>query len=144
MPASTDTGEGEIVRAYRVTLDPTSDQESMLTQHAGAARWAFNHALAAKVAAHEAWKKAVADLVATGTSMEVARRQIKVPVPTKPVVQKALNAVKGDDRHGVDGVCPWWHTVSTYAFQSAFLDADMAWKAWLDSLAGRRKGRRVG
>ncbi len=134
----------EVLRAYRVTLDPTPDQESMLAQHAGAARWAFNHALAAKVDAHERWKTAVAELVAAGVPEEAARKKIKVLVPGKQVIQKALNAVKGDDRKGIDGACPWWHTVSTYAFQSAFLDADMAWKAWLDSLTGRRKGRRVG
>ncbi|WP_073791828.1 hypothetical protein [Streptomyces sp. CB01580] len=40
--------------------------------------------------------------------------------------------------------CPWWHEVNTYAFQSAFIDADRAWANWLDSLRGRRAGRRVG
>ncbi len=134
----------EILRAYRVTLDPNPTQELTLAQHAGAARWAFNHALAVKMAAREQWKGAVAALVAAGASEEDARRQVRVPTPTKPAIQKALNKIKGDDRQGVAGVCPWWHVVSTYAFQSAFLDADMAWKAWLDSLAGRRKGRRVG
>ncbi|MFH9425431.1 hypothetical protein [Streptomyces sp. NPDC017529] len=32
----------------------------------------------------------------------------------------------------------------TYVFQSAFADADRAWKNWLDSVKGIRAGRRVG
>lgn len=67
-----------------------------------------------------------------------------MPVPTKPVVQKAWNRFKGDSRTMTPGLSPWWHEVSTYAFQSAFSDADVAWRNWLDSLAGRRAGRRVG
>lgn len=34
--------------------------------------------------------------------------------------------------------------VSTYAFQSAFADADNAWKNWLASLTGSRAGRKLG
>lgn len=134
----------EVLRAYRYALDPTDDQQQDLARHAGAARWAFNHALDAKVAAHELWRERVAELVATGTPEPLARRQVKVPVPRKPEIQRALNAVKGDDRKGKEGACPWWHTVSTYAFQSAMEDADAAWKNWLTSLPGRRAGRRVG
>jgi putative transposase len=62
---------------------------------AGAARWVFNHALAAKVDAHQRWRAEVDLLVAAGTPEAEARKQVKVPIPTKPVIQKALNAVKG-------------------------------------------------
>ena len=37
---------GERLRAYRFALDPTKAQLESLGQHAGAARWALNHALA--------------------------------------------------------------------------------------------------
>ncbi|WP_199485240.1 RNA-guided endonuclease InsQ/TnpB family protein [Actinomadura craniellae] len=134
----------EILKAFRFALDPTSVQVAALSRHAGAARWAFNHALAAKVGAHERWRAEVAKLVGDGVPEEQARRQVRVPVPMKPAIQKALNAVKGDSRKGLDGACPWWHEVNTYAFQSAFIDADQAWKNWLDSLSGKRVGRRVG
>ena len=73
---------------------------------------------------------------------DAAKRAPKVP--NKPDIQKALNTAKGDDRRGQDGLCPWWHTVSTYTFQSAFADADRAWKNWLYSRTGRRKSRSVG
>lgn len=141
------TGSAETVttlRAFRFCLDPNTTQLGELARSAGAARWAYNHALAEKVAAHQAWRDQVAQLVAAGVDETQARRQVRVPTPTKAATQKALNAAKGDSRAGVDGVCPWWHEVSTYCFQSAFIDADTAWKNWLDSVGGRRAGRRVG
>jgi putative transposase len=136
--------QSEVLRAYRFALAPTKAQLEALARHAGAARWAFNHALAAKVAAHEEWRAEVAVLVESGTPEAEARKKAKVAIPSKPTIQKALNATKGDSRTGVDGVCPWWHEVNTYCFQSAFADADRAWKNWLDSLSGKRAGRRVG
>lgn len=134
----------EQLRAFRFVLDPSSSQLSHLARHAGAARWAFNHALAAKVRAHEQWRAEVAALVEQGVPEAEARKKVRVPIPSKPAIQKALNQVKGDSRKGLNGACPWWWEVSTYAFQSAFIDADTAWKNWLDSLKGKRAGRRVG
>ncbi|WBP91970.1 IS607 family element RNA-guided endonuclease TnpB [Kitasatospora cathayae] len=134
----------EILRAFRFTLDPTERQLAELARYAGAARWAFNHALAAKVAAHQEWRAQVNALAASGVAVEGARKQVKVSLPNKASVQKAWNQAKGDSRTGADGICPWWHEVNTYCFQSAFMDADAAWKNWLDSLKGARAGRQVG
>lgn len=131
------------LRAYRFALDVTPAQLTMLRQHAGAARWAYNHALAAKFAALDERKAVIAGLVEQGVDPKTAAAQAP-KVPTKPAIQKALNATKGDDRSGVEGECPWWHTVSTYAFQSAMIDADNAWKNWLASLTGGRAGRKLG
>lgn len=39
----------ETLRAHKVVLDPTAEQTQAFAKHAGAARWAYNHALAAKV-----------------------------------------------------------------------------------------------
>ncbi|MFF7308133.1 RNA-guided endonuclease TnpB family protein [Streptomyces sp. NPDC008137] len=134
----------EILRAYRFALDPTKAQLETLARHAGAARWAFNHAIAAKVAAHEAWRTQVAALVDQDVLETEARKKVRSPIPSKPSIQKALNQAKGDSRTNTDGLCPWWHEVNTYCFQSAFIDADRAWQNWLDSLSGKRAGRRVG
>ncbi|GGT44930.1 RNA-guided endonuclease InsQ/TnpB family protein [Nonomuraea spiralis] len=134
----------QILRAFKFALAPTQSQEAELRRHAGASRWAFNHALAAKTTAHASWRAQVAALVEAGTAEDVARKQIKIAVPRKPEVQTAWIAGRGDSRAGQDGACPWFHEVSTYCFQSAFQDADTAWKNWLDSLKGRRAGRRVG
>ncbi|MEU7151236.1 helix-turn-helix domain-containing protein [Streptomyces sp. NPDC039022] len=42
----------EVLKAFRLALDPRPAQVEVLLRHAGAARWAFNHALGMKVAAH--------------------------------------------------------------------------------------------
>ncbi len=135
------TGDVEL-RAYRFALDLTPAQEQQCRQHAGAARWAYNHALAAKLAALDERRTTITALVERGEDPKDAAAQAP-KVPTKPAIQKALNVTKGDDRTGLDGDCPWWHTVSTYAFQSAFADADTAWKNWLNSITGNRAGPRV-
>ncbi|GAT01228.1 RNA-guided endonuclease InsQ/TnpB family protein [Mycolicibacterium fortuitum] len=133
----------EQLRAYRYALDLTEAQASVVAQHAGAARWAYNHALAAKFGALDERQAAIKQAVESGADPDVAAKQAP-KIPTKPNIQKSLNRAKGDDRVGQDGLCPWWHTVSTHALQSAFIDADRAWKNWLDSITGRRSGRRVG
>lgn len=142
----------EVLRAFKFALDPTRTQVEAFTRHVGAARWAFNHALGMKVAAHQQWRREVQVLVDQGVPEAEARKQVRVPVPTKPATQKHLNRIKGDSRRGdlAEGAygpvrpCPWWHEVNTHAFQSAFIDADRAWQNWLESLRGVRAGRRVG
>ncbi|MFD5412441.1 RNA-guided endonuclease InsQ/TnpB family protein [Streptomyces nojiriensis] len=143
----------EVLRAFKFALNPTPSQVAVLAQHAGAARWAFNYALAEKVAAHQKWHAEVTALVDQGVPETEARRQVKVSVPSKPAIQKRLNTIKGDSRIdgrlpagmlGPERPCPWWHEVSTYAFQSAFADADRAWNNWMDSLRGARVGRKLG
>ncbi|MEU0896848.1 RNA-guided endonuclease InsQ/TnpB family protein [Streptomyces massasporeus] len=144
--------ETEVLKTFRLTLDPTQAQVETFTRHTGAARWGFNFALGLKVAAREQWRREVQQLVDQGVPETEARRKVRVPVPKKPAIQKYLNQVKGDSRTGVlpDGTygpprpCPWWHEVNAYAFQSAFADADQAWENWLESLRGNRAGRPVG
>jgi putative transposase len=143
-PSLSSDGDTSSLRAYRLCLDPTRAQVSMLAGHAGAARWAFNYALAVKVAAHQEWRAAVAALVEQGADEAVARKSVKHPIPSKPAIQKLWQAERGDSRADEVGLSPWWHEYSTYAFQSAFADTDFAWKNWLSSLSGLRKGKAVG
>lgn len=133
---------GEDLRAYRFALDLTPAQQSLAAQHAGAARWAYNHALAAKYAALDERRAAITAATAAGADAKAAAAAAP-KIPTKPTIQKALNQAKGDERTGADGLCPWWWRVSTFAFQSAFADADTAWKNWVDSITGKRAGRRI-
>lgn len=42
------------------------------------------------------------------------------------------------------GIQPWAPTVPNPVVQRAQKDADRAWKNWMDSLTGKRKGKRVG
>ncbi|MFE0106775.1 helix-turn-helix domain-containing protein [Streptomyces sp. NPDC059009] len=137
--------QAEVLRAFRFALDPTPGQVEAFERHAGAARWAFNHALGMKVAAHRQWRTQMQELVGREVPESLARKRVRVAVPTAASVQKHLNLIKGDSRagglpenaYGPERPCPWWHEVSTYAFQSAFRDADRAWANWLESLAGR-------
>lgn len=135
---------GERLRAYRFALDPTRAQQQDLVQHAGAARWAYNHALAVKAEAHRRRELQISELVTLGFSEKQARKHATVRVPSQAEVKKAWNRFKGDETVGAAGICPWWRSVSTYAFQSAFRDADQAWKNFFDSLSGARAGRRMG
>jgi putative transposase len=132
------------LRAYRLCLDPSEAQIPWLAGSAGAARWAFNYAVGLKVAAHQRWRSELAALVEAGTPDPAARKLVEVPIPTKPAVQKHWQTERGDARDGVEGVAPWWWEYSTYAFQSAFADADRAWSNWVSSRSGTRAGRAVG
>lgn len=64
----------QALRAYRYALDPSPSQLGELARHAGAARWAFNHAIAAKVAAHQEWRRQVAVMVGQGVDEQMARK----------------------------------------------------------------------
>ncbi|GCD96943.1 RNA-guided endonuclease InsQ/TnpB family protein [Embleya hyalina] len=141
-----------VVRAFRFALDPTPTQLRAFQRHAGAARWAFNWAHGLKLAAQETRRAEIAELVAAGHTRASAARAATTRVPTKAQLQKQLNALKGDSRvhlpppdaPGPHRPCPWWHEVSTYAFQSAFDDCDIAWLNRAKSLSGERAGRVVG
>ncbi|WP_079102929.1 helix-turn-helix domain-containing protein [Streptomyces sp. TP-A0356] len=93
----------EVLRAYRFALDPTAAQTVALVRYAGAARWAFNHALAIKQAAHQRWRAEVHALVESGTSAEEARKKAKIAIPSKPAIQKAWVVERGDSRRA-----PWY------------------------------------
>lgn len=133
-----------VLRAYRFALDPTEAQLADLARHAGAQRWAYNYALARKVAAHQEWRDAVAALVASGTPEAEARRQVKTPIPNSAATGKQWRAERGDSRTGAEGVSPWHHEVSSYAISTGFRNADAAWSNFVASRAGKRAGRAVG
>ncbi|MEU3213844.1 RNA-guided endonuclease TnpB family protein [Nocardiopsis alba] len=136
----------QVLKAFRYALDPTSAQVELLRRWAGNSRLAFNFALAMKKDAHQRWRDELDTLLAQGLEAKEARARLKGThkIPTKPAVYKAFQHVRGDEAKGIDGIAPWHAEVSTYVFQSAFDDADRAWKNWLDSYTGKRAGRRVG
>lgn len=72
---------GVQMRAYRLALDPTAGQLDALQRHAGAARWAFNHALAAKRLAHQQRSAAIRELVDAGTRSPNAAPPPCTPLP---------------------------------------------------------------
>lgn len=93
---------GVQLRAYRFALDPTAAQLNALHRHAGAARWAYNHALAAKRLAHQQRSAAIRELVDAGVDQADARQQVAIKIPGKAAIQKAWNQIKGDTRTDAD------------------------------------------
>ena len=106
----------KVRQACKFALDPTPAQERMLRSHAGAARFAWNWALAkctARYAAEGKWYSAV-DL------------------------HKVWNAEKK-----ADPGLSWWSENSKCAYQEAFRDLDRALSDFIKSRKGGRKGKRL-
>lgn len=149
-----------MLKAVRVVLDPNKEQEQLLRQHCGASRWAYNYALGKKVAVHKAYSQERAALTyeIEGTPEEALKEAVKslkgdsrFKNPNYMTISKEWTQERGDQIEGVEGVSPWWkygpkrgENLARYAFISAFQDADAAWKNWLDSLSGKRKGKASG
>jgi len=106
-----------VVQAYRFALDPSPRQERMLRSHAGAARFAWNWALARcreRYAAEKRWYSAVE-------------------------LHRVWNAEKK-----VSPDLAWWSDNSKCAYQEAFRDLDRALGDFIKSKKGLRKGKRLG
>jgi IS605 OrfB family transposase len=125
-----DMAGGVVVQAYRFALDPTPAQDRDLYRHAGAARFAFNWALASvranlgQRAAERTYGLADVELTpALGWSL--------------PALRRAWNAVKAD-------VAPWWGQCSKEAYNTGLDGLARALGNWSASRSGRRAGPRVG
>ncbi|GGM56736.1 transposase [Micromonospora sonchi] len=118
------------VQAYRFALDLTPVQERAVLAHAGAARVAYNWALARV--------KAVMD-------QRAAERTYGIPdellTPSLfwslPALRRAWNQAKAE-------VAPWWGEVSKEAFNTGLDALARGLRNWADSRTGRRAGRSVG
>ncbi|MGW5672546.1 IS607 family element RNA-guided endonuclease TnpB [Micromonospora sp. NPDC003776] len=118
------------LQAYRFALDLTPSQERAVLAHAGAARVAYNWALARV--------KAVLDQRAAERSYGMPE-QLLTPTPgwNLGALRKAWNQAKSD-------VAPWWAECSKEAFNTGLDNLARGLKNWSDSRAGKRAGRRVG
>jgi len=114
--------------AYRFALDLNDRQEAQLTRAVGAARFAFNAALA--------------EVKANLDTRAAEKTQGGEPV-TDPLGWSAygLRAVWTGVR---DDVAPWWGQVSVWAFDTGTAQLAAALKNWSDSRRGTRAGRPVG
>ncbi|MFF2149125.1 IS607 family element RNA-guided endonuclease TnpB, partial [Kitasatospora sp. NPDC058190] len=117
-----------VTQAYRFALDPTGRQVGAFLRHAGAARVAYNWALArvkANLSQREAEKSyGIEDLTPSfGWSMYSLR--------------KAWNQAKDD-------VAPWWAQCSKEAYITGLEQLATGLKNWSDSRRGGRRGRPMG
>jgi transposase len=119
-----------VMLAYRYALDLTPAQQRPVAAHAGAARFAFNWALARA--------KAVLDQRAAERSYGIPDA-LSTPALgwSLPALRRAWNAVKGE-------VAPWWGEVSKEAFNTGLDALARGLKNWADSRTGVRAGRPVG
>jgi putative transposase len=103
-----------VYQAFRYELAPTAAQRAALTNHAGAARWAWNWGL---IVRRKAWERRRQNL----NAMDLHR---------------LLNRLKRTARYG------WLYEVSKCAPQEALRDLDRAYANWWRSPEqGRRVGR---
>ncbi|WP_454195511.1 RNA-guided endonuclease TnpB family protein [Nocardia sp. Marseille-Q1738] len=126
---------------FRYCLDPTVEQQSVLTRHAGAARFAFNQCL---------------DMVKTALTHRNTDPQHPVPWTGFDLINafntwkktEAAGRVFAVDPGGVAEVevtgLAWRNQVCQQVFEEAAVDCGRALAAWSDSRTGKRPGRRVG
>lgn len=145
----------EVLRAYKAVLDPNSEQLAALERHGGAARVAYNWALQEKRAVHQAYNLHLAELTYTtyahltpDAALAAAKKDLAAAklyrIPTANSLSAKFTRWRGDEQTMTPGIAPWWRGINRHAFIAGMRNADDAWTNWLDSLAGRRKGRAMG
>ena len=100
-----------ILRAYKTELDVNNSQQTLLMQHIGCARWAFNWALAKK---KEAFDK-------------------KEKIPNAIELHKELNKLKQSE-------IPWMYESSKCSPQNALRDCDQAFQNFFTRCKKQVKG----
>ena len=106
-----------VTQAYRFALDPSPAQERMLASHAGAARFAWNWALAKCMERYES----------EGRWYSGAE------------LHRLWNLQKK-----ADPALAWWTGNSKCVYQESFRNLDRALRDFIRSKKGERKGRRTG
>lgn len=118
------------MQAYRFALDPTPRQARDLMRHAGAARVAFNWALAA-VKANLSQREAERSYGIDGDDLTPALGW------SMYALRRAWNQAKGE-------VAPWWAECSKESYNTGLDQLARALKNFSDSRKGKRAGRPVG
>src|SRR5437879_6288969 len=119
-----------VMQAYRFALDPTPSQVRALERHAGAARFAYNWALAA-VKANLGQRQAERSYGINADELTPALGW------NLPALRCAWNATKGT-------VAPWWPECSKEAFNTGLDGVARALRNFGDSRSGPRAGKKVG
>lgn len=120
----------KVIQAYRYALDLTPHQQRAALAHAGAARVAYNWALARV--------KAVMEQRVAERTYGIADDQITESMSwTLAALRRAWNDAKAE-------VAPWWAECSKEAYNTGLDALARALKNWNDSRTGKRKGRPVG
>jgi putative transposase len=114
---------GFIARGWRFEVEtPTPWQRSLVQQHFGARRFAYNWALAQ---------------VRANLNARMVDPSLQPLAWDLPTLRRAWNQAKAE-------VAPWWPCCSKEAYASGIADLVAALNAWSASKHGRRAGSRVG
>lgn len=105
-----------MIRAHKIRLHPTPEQEVYFRKAAGTARFVYNWAL-------DRWKTVHADHPGTLYGMMAAK--------------KDFNALKATE-------FPWVYDVAKDVAEGAFTNVGTALKNYFESTSGRRKGEKIG
>ncbi|MGW0933925.1 IS607 family element RNA-guided endonuclease TnpB [Streptomyces sp. NPDC002666] len=124
---------GFTASAYRLALDPNATVVARLHSHAGAARAAYNWAVAHVTAV---WGQRTAE-----ASYGIPEDEL---TPWRswslPALRKAFNEAKRSDPR----FAGWWEENSKEAYNTGLANASAAFDNYAKSRSGKRKGARVG
>lgn len=124
---------GFVVQAYRYALDPNATQEAALRSHCGAARAAYNWAVAWVEASW--WQRKAEE------SYDLPESELTEWRPwSLPALRKAFNAAKYTDPH----FAGWWAENSKEAYNTGLAHASAAFDNYAKSKNGKRRGSRMG
>ncbi|MFF1565716.1 IS607 family element RNA-guided endonuclease TnpB [Streptomyces sp. NPDC058293] len=124
---------GFVVQAYRFALDPNAAQERALHSHCGAARAAYNWAVAWIEAS---WWQRKAE-----STYGIPQEQLTEWRPwSLPSLRKAFNAAKHTDPRFAN----WWAENSKEAYSTGLANASAAFDNYSKSKQGKRHGQKMG
>ncbi|GHB14666.1 transposase [Streptomyces tendae] len=124
---------GFVVQAYRYALDPNATQEAALRSHCGAARAAYNWAVAWVTASW--WQRRAEESYGIPEAALTEWRPWSLPS-----LRKAFNEVKRTDPR----FAAWWEDNSKEAYNTGLANASAAFDNYAKSKRGQRKGKRAG
>jgi putative transposase len=124
---------GFVVQAFRFALDPNAAQEAALRSHCGAARAAYNWAVAWVEASW--WQRRAEESYGIPEAGLTQWRPWSLPS-----LRKAFNAAKHTDPR----FAAWWEDNSKEAYSTGPANAAAAFDNYAKSKRGQRKGKRVG
>lgn len=126
---------------FKFCLDPTVEQDVVLSRHAGAARFAFNQCLRiVKTALTD--RKATPDTTVPWTGFDLINA-FNAWKKTEDAGRVFAVDSAGVATPAVTGL-PWRTQVCQQVFEEAAVDCGKGLKAWSDSRCGNRRGKRVG
>lgn len=124
---------GFVVRAFRFALDPNASQQAALRSHCGAARAAYNWAVAWVTASW--WQRRAEETYGVPEESLTQWRPWSLPA-----LRKAFNEAKHTDLR----FASWWEENSKEAYSTGLANASAAFDNYAKSKNGKRRGKPLG